>query len=170
MKVLKHPSYRVRKCVMDQFTVRRAAVQDIPLILLHRQKMYENMGEDTPEMIQKAVESFLEWVPSQIENETYIGWIGMVDGVAVASVGMFLYPWTPSWKPRFRAYVLNVYTEPDYRRRGIAKQLMQTLIEFAREKEVEAITLAASDAGMPLYRELGFESFPEDYLILRLWM
>jgi hypothetical protein len=47
---------------------------------------------------------------------------------------------------------------------------MQTLIEFARLNEVEAITVAASDAGALLYRELGFEPFQKDYAILRLWM
>ena len=155
---------------MEQFTIRRVTKDDIPIILSHHQKMVEDTGEYTPEMIQQAVESFLDWVPSQIENDTYIGWIGTIDERSVASVGLFLYPWMPSLKPRLRAYVLNVYTEPEYRRRGIAKQLMQTLIEFARLNEVEAITLAASDAGALLYRELGFESFQKDYAILRLWM
>ena len=52
--------------------------------------------------------------------------------------------------------VLNVYTRPEYRRRGLGRRMMARLIEEARAREVCALSLKATDAGQPLYRSVGF--------------
>ena len=52
--------------------------------------------------------------------------------------------------------VLNVYTRPEYRRRGLARDVMRRLIDDARVLELSVIDLKATDAGVPLYRSVGF--------------
>lgn len=56
-----------------------------------------------------------------------------------------------------RAHMMNVYTVPEARRQGIARQLLTGLIEEARSRGVTEILLDATDAGRPLYESLGFE-------------
>jgi len=51
---------------------------------------------------------------------------------------------------------VNVYTEPGSRRRGIARALMQAMMEWARAEGFDRLLLHASDNGRPLYRSLGF--------------
>jgi len=55
-----------------------------------------------------------------------------------------------------QAIVLNVFTEPAWRRRGLAAMLMQHVIDWARSSTIETLVLHASDEGRPLYEKLGF--------------
>jgi GNAT superfamily N-acetyltransferase len=56
-----------------------------------------------------------------------------------------------------RAWVLNVYTEPDFRRRGLARRVMETIAAWCAAQGLSRVFLHASDAGRPLYESLGFE-------------
>lgn len=55
-----------------------------------------------------------------------------------------------------KAYIMNMYTSPDYRRRGIAYKTLELLVADAKEKGVKAISLEATDMGRPLYEKFGF--------------
>ena len=55
-----------------------------------------------------------------------------------------------------QAHILNVYVEETYRRLGLAKYLMETILDWCRQEEVGSVTLNASSAGKPLYEQLDF--------------
>lgn len=57
---------------------------------------------------------------------------------------------------RLRAHLMNVYTAPAFRRRGIARMLVTALMDEARQRGATEISLDATEAGRPLYRSLGF--------------
>jgi len=54
------------------------------------------------------------------------------------------------------AIVLNVYVEPDWRRRGIGEALMRTLLDALEERGIRRVVLHASVEGRGLYERLGF--------------
>ena len=56
-----------------------------------------------------------------------------------------------------RAHLMNVYTNQDYRRKGIAMKMMEMLIIEARDRGVTEISLDATESGRPLYEKCGFE-------------
>jgi GNAT superfamily N-acetyltransferase len=56
---------------------------------------------------------------------------------------------------------VNVYTEPEWRGRGIARALMNVLMKWAAGQGTDRLVLHASDAGRPLYLTLGFEATNE---------
>ena len=56
-----------------------------------------------------------------------------------------------------RATILNVYTDPRYRRQGIARQIMQTMIDWCKREGFARIYLHASNDGRHLYETLGFK-------------
>lgn len=60
-----------------------------------------------------------------------------------------------------RAHLMNVYTNRQYRRQGIAFQMLSLLIEEAREKGVTEISLDATELGRKLYKKYGFENSSE---------
>lgn len=66
-----------------------------------------------------------------------------------------------------RAHIMNVYTNADYRRRGIARQMMNMLLDEAKEREVTNVSLDATPDGARLYQSLGFEHSKE-YMELAL--
>ena len=54
------------------------------------------------------------------------------------------------------AWIGMVLVDPDYRRRGIATQLMQATLDSLRSRGVKTIKLDATPAGRPVYAALGF--------------
>lgn len=55
-----------------------------------------------------------------------------------------------------RAHLMNVYTNSQYRRQGIAYQMLEMLIDEAKEKGVTEISLDATEEGRHLYKKCGF--------------
>lgn len=55
-----------------------------------------------------------------------------------------------------RAHIMNVYTNADYRRQGIARHMITMLLDGARERGVTYVSLDATENGRPLYTSLGF--------------
>lgn len=66
-----------------------------------------------------------------------------------------------------RAHLMNVYTKPEYRRRGIAQHMLRLLIREAKEKGVTEISLDATPSGRPLYKKCGFAE-SEECMVLKL--
>lgn len=60
-----------------------------------------------------------------------------------------------------RAHIMNVYVREEFRRRGIAREMMKMLLDEAKSRGVSQITLDATESGRPLYQSLGFEGSEE---------
>lgn len=56
----------------------------------------------------------------------------------------------------WKAYIMNMYVRPAWRRQGIATRMLDLLVEDARRRGVHSISLEATDAGRPLYEKYGF--------------
>ena len=72
------------------------------------------------------------------------------------------------WAPHYldptgeqRGYVLNVFVEPEYRKRGLAQALMSECMDEARRRGVRVVALHASQKGQPVYEKLGFTTSNE---------
>ena len=63
------------------------------------------------------------------------------------------------------AFLMNVYTAPDYRRKGIASEIVRLLIADAKEKGAGSVMLEATEMGAAMYRKLGFAE-AEGYMLL----
>lgn len=64
-----------------------------------------------------------------------------------------------------KAYIMNMYTDPRYRRQGIAYKTLSLLIEDAKSKGVTFISLEATDMGRPLYEKFGFVGTPHEMIL-----
>ena len=94
---------------------------------------------------------------------TYHAWLVDTDGgETVGGAGATIIPWPPG--PRYPgtklAFVYNVYTEPAHRRRGLAKQVMETIHAWCAEHGVTSIALNASVDGRALYESMGYVVTP----------
>ncbi len=56
-----------------------------------------------------------------------------------------------------RGNILNVYTEPEFRRRGLARRLTQAAMDWGKANGVDCVILHGSGDGRALYEPLGFE-------------
>ena len=60
-----------------------------------------------------------------------------------------------------RGHIMNVYTHADYRRQGLARKMLNMLIDDAKSKGATELSLDATDQGRPLYEAMGFEASGE---------
>ena len=93
--------------------------------------------------------------------------VAVDDGRCVACASMSYIEITPTFSHPSgkRAHLMNVYTEKDYRRRGIARQLVNMLIGDARAHGATEISLDATESGRPLYESMGFKASEECMVI-----
>ena len=66
-----------------------------------------------------------------------------------------------------RAHLMNVYTNSNYRRQGIARRMVTMLIDDAWGKGDTEISLDATESGRPLYESLGFKDSKECMVLVR---
>ncbi len=83
------------------------------------------------------------------------------DAIACASISYIGVMPTFAHPTGKRAHLMNVYTNGSYRRRGIARVLVNMLIDEAKERGVTEIGLDATESGRPLYESLGFSGSSE---------
>ena len=67
-----------------------------------------------------------------------------------------------------RAHLMNVYTRSEYRRQGIARKMVEMLIEKTWEKGATEISLDATALGRPLYESIGFTDSTECMVLTNL--
>lgn len=151
------------------FSIRRATINDASTIVHHRRAMFEDMGERDSAKLDAMSASFKDWVSQRLASGEYLGWlVENEQGTVVAGAGLWLLAWapTPNDQSAHRGYIFNVYTQPDYRRRGLARQLMQTILDYCRENKMNVVALHASDQGRSLYESLGFKPTNEMRIFL----
>ena len=145
-----------------------ATVADAELISAHRRAMFSEMRGTAADVLDRVEQSHTIWLKRMVPEGRYLGWIASDGGIPVGSAGLLILDWPPHpFDPEgeFRAYLLNVYVDPNYRRRGIARDLVEACMEAARSRGIRVVTLHASDAGLPLYKMLGFKATNEKMLV-----
>jgi GNAT superfamily N-acetyltransferase len=157
--------YSVQRGVSENFEVRRATARDADIIAWHRARMFQDMGDvsgDAFEILRARARIRLEqW----IDRANYVGWLATPPGkpeMIVAGAGVQLQPILP--RPRDvstigegrQGTIVNVFTEPLWRRRGIASLLVQEIIIWSRHEKLDRLILHASDEGRSIYEKLGF--------------
>ena len=140
------------------YTIRKATPDDFEIIVHHRVGMFTDMGID-PQRIVPMGAPFRVWVADEFKAGRFETWFACAeDGQVIAGAGLWVYQWIPSplAPQQARAYILNVYTEQAYRRQGIAKRLIEEILEDCRARGFRTALLHASQQGRPIYDALGF--------------
>ena len=63
--------------------------------------------------------------------------------------------------------VLSVYTEPEYRGKGLCTKLMQNLIDYGKKRGLGRVDLSATKEGYPIYVKIGFVEKEQRYIDMR---
>ena len=154
-------------------TIREATAADLPMVLEHRLAMLEVVfpwpdgdDRDGPRAADRRRRN-RDWLGAHFGVD-FFAWIAERDGepLASAAIQWFEHPPSPVNPIGREAYILNVYTEPRARHQGLARMLIERLVEEARKAGVRRVWLRASDEGRPLYESMGFG--PSNYLQLML--
>ena len=144
----------------NSFIFREAVLKDIPVIVRHRQRMFTDIGDDDPVVLDELCRNFTPWLEEHMKSGLYKTWFAVTDsGHIAAGAGLWLMDWPPSFmdpKNKYRGNILNVYTEDEYRRCGLAKKLTRMAVDWCHESNIPVIILHPSDQGRPIYESMGF--------------
>ena len=147
----------------EGFTIRRASTADLETLVGHRRAMFEDMGYRDEAAMRAMSEKFRIWLLEHMNAGDYHAWLASApDGTTAAGTSLWLMDWPPHMIGRGRrGNILNVYTNANFRRRGLARALMQAALDWCKQNDVDTIILHASPSGRSLYESLGFAATNE---------
>ncbi len=101
---------------------------------------------------------------NNLENENHCAYLVFFEEEFVGAGAVSFFEVMPTYHNPSgkKAYIMNMYTKPTYRRRGSAYKLLDILVHEARDKKINTITLEATRAGRPLYEKYGFISMKDE--------
>lgn len=153
----------------EPLTIRLATPDDAGVIAAHRARMFDEMGEVPAEAFETLRTKSRERLRDLLTRGAYIGWLAVSarePDVIAGGAGVHLRHVLPHPLPGAKAgnkiaegrhaIIQNVFTEPDWRRQGVAVLLVQTIIAWAQAQRLDRLVLHASEAGRSLYARLGF--------------
>ena len=99
-----------------------------------------------------------DYYSRHMADGTFVSWLAMDGDRIVGTSGMSFVEKLPYFGcPNGRIGLLSsMFTDPDYRRMGIAKELLSRVINEARDYGCGTVQITASDMGVLLYTDFGF--------------
>jgi GNAT superfamily N-acetyltransferase len=151
------------------FHVRPATLADRATIAHHRVAIFIEIDRMAPSQAGVLRDATLAYLDTAIPSGEYFGWLAteaaapsrVVAGCGVQVRKVAPFPWRFPARGEViaagrQALVVNVYTDPEFRRLGLARRLMTTVVDWARTHEIDSLILHATPDGRPLYESLGF--------------
>jgi GNAT superfamily N-acetyltransferase len=145
------------------FEFRKATVIDIPKLVELRQKQLTDEKTTAPFNISKEL---FDYFNSAIEDKSFFAWVAVLNEKIIATCGMSFGRKPPYFQNTsgMIGEVCNVFTEKEFRRQGLAKNLLQRIIDEAKERGVISIRVSASEVGKFLYKNFGFSKAENFYI------
>jgi ribosomal protein S18 acetylase RimI-like enzyme len=158
---------------VSDIQVRRAKPDDAEALVRLRGLMLSAMGNDVGGPDAAWREIGRQWFAEQLASpDTFAAYVVDDPGVGVvagAAGNVHVHSPGPKDLSTVRGHLYNVSTEPDFRRRGLARACVVALLDWFRdETAVGQIELHATQDGVDLYRAPGFIEASYPTLRLRL--
>ena len=104
------------------------------------------------------VPALKDYYHRHLADGTFVSWLATDGEKIIGTSGMSFVEKPPYFScPNGRIGLLSsMYTDPAYRRRGIAKELLRRVTDEARAFGCASVQITASDMGVLLYTDFGF--------------
>ena len=140
-------------------TYKKASIQDINILTKSRievLRVANQLAEDV-DMSEVEAQSY-DYYKKALSDGTHTAYLVFDGDRFIGAGGISYFRVMPTYHNASgnKAYIMNMYTNPDYRKLGIAYKTLELLVADANEKGVKAISLEATDMGRPLYEKFGF--------------
>jgi len=142
------------------YSVDKASVLDINEIIRLRVALLKEVDEiHLEEEENKIVNATKFYLETEIANNNFVSYIAKSNEevISVSEVSYFKRPPYLENLQGIEVYILNMYTLPNHRNQGLARQLLEKCIKECKKRKVKRIWLHASKDGEPLYKSMGFE-------------
>lgn len=134
---------------------RKATIKEIDTLIQLRKRQLVDEGIEPNQDIDRELQVFFS---NKMSDGSLIEWLAEDNAEIIASGAIVFYEFPPSYTNTSgkRAYITNMYTKKNYRRQGIATNMLTQLVAEAKIAGVSKIWLGASKLGRPVYKKFGF--------------
>lgn len=138
---------------------KKATIEDIDILTKTRIEVLRaaNQLSDDADMTEVEKQSY-EYYSKALRDGSHTAYL-VFDGTNfIGAGGVSYYRVMPTYHNPSgnKAYIMNMYTSPKYRRKGIAYKTLDLLVRDAKSRGVNVILLEATEMGRPLYEKYGF--------------
>jgi GNAT superfamily N-acetyltransferase len=151
------------------FIYKKATIDDIDLLTETRIEVLRAANNLSDDIDMSAVKKqSYDYYQKALCNNTHIAYLIFDKNVFIGAGGVSFFQVMPTYHNPSgnKAYIMNMYTNPKYRRKGIAYHTLDMLVKAAKDQGVTAISLEATDMGRPLYEKYGFVKMNDEMELL----
>lgn len=147
------------------FIYKKASLEDLEILTETRICVLRaaNKLTDDVDMTEVKKQSYA-YYKKALNDDTHVAYLVFDGDAFIGAGGVSFFQVMPTFHnpTGWKAYIMNMYTDPDYRRQGIAYKMLDLLVAEAKERGIASISLEATDAGRPLYEKYGFVEMHEE--------
>lgn len=148
-----------------ELVYRKAGPEDLELLVRTRIEVLRAAnGLDGFVDMSEVEERSRAYYREALESGEHVAYLVFDGGELAGAGGISFYRLLPTCHNPTgeNGYIMNMYTRPAFRRRGVAYQTLDLLVSAARERGVSRITLEATRMGRPLYEKYGFVGLKDE--------
>ncbi|HXW37171.1 MAG TPA: GNAT family N-acetyltransferase [Nitrososphaerales archaeon] len=148
----------------ERYRVRRAGPRDMETLVHQRHSMFTDIRPRTSEEMELHDSAFRAWALRKMRKKRLFCFL--IEGenrkvVAGGSIWLREHQPGPGRRDGLTPYLMSMYTEPEYRGKGLATMLLAYTTDWARKEGYGRIELHASKYGEPVYARFGYEKSNE---------
>lgn len=135
---------------------RKLTLEDLDTFINMRINQLQEEGAEATTDLKPALEDYYK---RHIQDGTFVSWIATDNNKIIATSGMSFVEKPPYYScPTGKIGLLSsMFTDKNYRRQGIAKKLLDKVVQEAKSYGCGTIQITASDMGTLLYADYGFK-------------
>ncbi len=139
---------------------RKATIDDTDILAAMRKEMLSEGKNYSADFLGRIEEKTRDYIISGIRDNSYVMWVAEAEGQIAAMGGITIYCLPPNdWCINGKsAYLGNLFTIKEYRKLGIASELLNRLVDEAKSIGCERILLHSTEMGRSVYEKFGFEN------------
>lgn len=151
-----------------EFTYQKGTLADVELLTKVRIQVLRAANQlSEAEDLALVEQNSREYYRSSLSDESHAAYLVFHGEIVAGAGGVSFYRVMPTYHnpTGLKAYIMNMYTHPSYRRRGIAWKTLDLLVREAKARNAGLISLEATAMGKPLYEKYGFIKMQDE-----LWL
>ena len=149
----------------EEFEYKRATIEDIEELVSTRIIVLRAANKLSDDVDMSVVEQeTYAYYKRALETGEHIAYLVYDNKKFIGAGGVSFYQVMPTYHNPSgkKAYIMNMYTAPEYRRAGIAFHTLDLLVKDVKEQGISQISLEATDMGRPLYERYGFVKMEDE--------